>query len=269
MPAVNINNIKVYYEIHGSGAPLLLTAGLGCDSQDWTGIIEELSNHFQLISFDNRGAGRSLTPDKSFTILDMADDAVKLLDYLDIHSAHIIGHSMGGYIALQIAINYPEYVSKLILESTAPISSVRNNLLFKSFHKWLKNGMDFESWIRAWSFWLFSPKRFEDGEFINNYIKGALGYPYKQSIDGFNYQIEAISSFDVRKELGSIKAETLVIEGKEDMLILPREAKVLIDRIPKACFVEIEGAAHRVHTENPKIFNQTVLKFLSSSNNLQ
>lgn len=264
MPKAKINNIQLYYEIHGSGNPLLLISGLGCDSQDWPETVNELSKHFQVITFDNRGAGRSYTPKTPFTISDMATDTIKLLNYLDIHSTHIIGHSMGGYIAQQIAINYPEYVNKLILESTAPISSVRNNLLFKNFLRWRKEGMDLELWIWAWLFWLFSPKRFEDREFVNTYIKGAVEYPFPQSINGFRHQIKAISTFDVRKKLKNIKAETFVIEGKEDILILPCEAKALTNGIPKASFMHIQNTAHRVHTENPKVFNQTVLIFLHS-----
>lgn len=285
MPITKINNNQIYYEIHGSGSrysssnfatpsassnnkkggpPLLLISGLGCDSQDWPETVPALADHFKVITFDNRATGRSYIPAKPFTILDMADDVIKLLDSLDIPAAHIIGHSMGGYIAQQIAIDYPEYVNKLIIESSAPISSVRNNLLFRNFFNWRKEGMNLESWLEAWLFWLFTPKCFENNEFISNYMKAALKYPYPQSTAGFNYQIEAISTFDVRTKLDKIKAETLIIEGKEDILILPSEAQTLTEGIARSSLLLIENAAHRVHTENIKAFNQSVLDFLLS-----
>ncbi len=194
----------------------------------------------------------------------MVDDTMKLLDHLCIQSAHIIGHSMGGYIAQEFAINYPERVNKLVLESTAPLSSTRNDLLFQNFLKLRQEGMDLEPWLWTWLFWLFAPQRFEDKEFINQYIKNTLKYPYPQSIAGFKGQIEAISKFYTRDRLGKIQAKTLVIEGKEDILILPREAEMLIKGIPKSSMLYIEDTAHFIHAEKPKAFNRAVLEFLNT-----
>jgi len=263
MPKTKVNNIQLYYELHGKGVPVLLIAGLGCDSQSWQPIIKEISKRFQAIIFDNRGVGRSDIPILPYTIRDMADDALKLLDHLNVRSTNVIAYSMGGYIAQEFAIRYPERVSKLILESTAPISSARNNLLFENFLKWRLHGMDLETWMRAWSFWLFAPQRFEDRSFIDAYIKAALEYPYPQSISAFKGQIEAISAHNTRDRLRSIQAETLVIAGKDDILILPEESEDLTKRIPKCSLLVVEDAAHSVYVEKPKAFIRAVLEFLS------
>lgn len=263
MPKTKVNNIQLYYELHGKGVPLLLIAGLGCDSQSWHPIISELSEHFQTIIFDNRGVGRSDIPKLPYSIRDMADDTLKLLDYLNVRATNIIGCSMGGYIAQEFAIRYPERVSKLILGSTAPLSSTRNNLLFENLLKWRLDRIDLESWMWAWSFWLFTPQRFEDRSFIDAYIKDALEYPYPQSINAFKGQIEAICTHNARGGLKKIQAETLVIEGKEDILILPGETELLTKEIPKCSSLVVEDAAHSVYMEKPKAFIRAVLDFLS------
>jgi pimeloyl-ACP methyl ester carboxylesterase len=192
----------------------------------------------------------------------MAEDVIKLLDVLKIEKAHIIGHSMGGYIAQELAINYPKRVGKLILESTAPFSTKRNNILFEDIYNQLKREGHSESWIKRWTFWLFSPKLFADGKFIDTFIKSSLKYPYLQKPTGFKSQIDAIALFDASDKLGEIKAKTLIIEGKDDILITPKEAGMLAKGIHGSIFQLLDDIAHCIHIENPKLFVDTVLKFL-------
>ena len=262
MPKAKLNGINLYYEIHGEGEPLLLLPGLGCDSQAWLPIIEGLSDSFRIIALDNRGAGRSDVPTEPYTIRDMAEDAACLLGHVKVDAAHVIGHSMGGYIAQELAINYPDRVDKLLLECTAPVSSERNNLLFRSFLEWQRQGMEMEDWMRTWSFWLFSPQRFEDKDYINGFIRECVEYPHPQSTEGFAGQVEAISSFDARNRLQKIRAETLVIAGAEDILILPGESESLIEGIPGSSMLLVDGAAHRLHTEKEEEFNRAVREFI-------
>jgi len=262
LPKAKPGDIMLYYEIHGKGAPLLLIAGLGSDSSSWSGIINKLSTHFKVIVFDNRGVGRSEIPDKRYTIRQMANDAVRLLDYLKIKRAHIVGHSMGGYIAQELAINHSERVDKLILESTAPVSSKRNKMLFLDFYKELQGDKNLETWIRRWAFWLFSKKCFAHKRFIETFVKNGSNYPYAQQANGFKGQIDAIASFDTRKRLGRIKVKTLVIEGEEDMLIFPKEAKVLAKDISGSIFKSVKDTAHCIHIESPDLFINALMKFL-------
>ena len=261
MAEVSVNGCKLYYDIRGDGLPLLLISGLGTDSQSWAPVLDGFSGHFRLLVFDNRGAGRSDVPDAACTIADMAADARQLLGHLGIGKAHILGHSMGGYIAQELAIEYPECVDKLILADTAPVSSERNNIFFKDFLGWWEKGMDLESRMRQWSFWLFTPERFRDAGFMENYIRAAVANPHQQSIPGFRGQIEAIASFDARDRLRKVGAETLIIEGKEDILILPREAETLKE-IRGSSLHYIEAAAHLLYVEQPEAFSRAVLEFL-------
>jgi pimeloyl-ACP methyl ester carboxylesterase len=262
MPKAKLNGISLYYEIYGKGEPLLLNGGLGSDSASWSGVVKDFSPYFQTIIFDNRGCGRSDTGHEKSSINKMAEDAVKLLDSLKIERAHILGHSMGGYIAQEFAINYPNRVNKLILESTAPISSKRNNDLFEDIYGQLKREGHSEGWFKRWAVWLFSPRFIVDSSFIDTFAKGSVEYPYLQKAEGLKSQIEAIASFDARDKTSTIKAKTLILEGKDDILITPEESKMLAKNIMGSVFRLLYGVAHCIHIENPKLFTGEVLRFL-------
>jgi len=118
MPTVKVGDINMYYEIHGEGEPLLLTAGGGMGLAGWARQTPEFSEKYRVIVFDNRGAGRTDAPDTPYSIEMMADDTAGLLDALGIEKAHILGLSMGGMIAQEFALKYPQRVKSLILATT-------------------------------------------------------------------------------------------------------------------------------------------------------
>ena len=262
MPKINTNGLSLYYEVHGRGEPLLLIAGLDSDSSSWAGVCSKLAKHFRVVVFDNRASGRSDTPNKKCSIHEMADDAIGLLDHLRIKKCHVIGHSMGGYIAQKLAIYYPERIGKLILEATAPVSSARNNMLFNDFLKRFEKDHDNEALMRLWTYWLFSPKTFERKNYIASFIKKAVAYPYLQSVEGFKGQIKAIVQFNACAEIKSIQAKTLVIIGSDDMLIYPVESMQLVRGVKGSVFEEIRDSGHCVHIENPEVFTFKVIQFL-------
>src|SRR4030042_4514445 len=119
MPRQKVNDIEIYYELHGQGEPLVLIMGLRRNIEWWYLQIPTLSKHFKVLAFDNRGAGRSDKPKMDYSIRLFADDAAELMKTVQIGRAHIIGISMGGYIAQELAINYPEMVRGLILGCTS------------------------------------------------------------------------------------------------------------------------------------------------------
>ena len=119
MPKIQTNNIELYYETYGGGGkPLVLISGLGYSNWQWHKMVPLLAKHFQVITFDNRGVGQSDKPAGPYTAGMLARDTVGLLDALKIEKAIIAGHSMGGFIAQAIALDFPQRVEKLILCST-------------------------------------------------------------------------------------------------------------------------------------------------------
>lgn len=261
MPKIKIHDTELYYEIHGNGEPLLLIAGLGSDVSSWAVVAKKLSKYFRVIIFDNPGMGRSGRMGRPFTVKHMAKYAVGLLDRLKITRAHILGHSLGGYVAQEIAVTHPGRVNKLVLEGTAYISSKKNNALFSAFAKGLKDG-DYEEWIKGWVPWLFSRKTVRNKKFIDAFIKGAVKYPYRAGPDGFKAQVQAIASFDMRRKMSLIKAKSLIIEGVDDVLITPKEARALARSIKGNVFKPIKEAGHGVHIEKPREFSSVVFGFL-------
>jgi len=119
MPTVQVNDIAMYYELQGVGEPLVLIAGLGADITLFTGMTGWFAQRYQVVVFDNRGAGRTDKPDSPYSIELMADDTVGLMDALSIERAYVLGISMGGRIALELALSQPSRVGKLVLVSTS------------------------------------------------------------------------------------------------------------------------------------------------------
>jgi pimeloyl-ACP methyl ester carboxylesterase len=262
MASIKLNNIELYYQVEGKGNPLLLIAGLGSDSQSWVPILPELLKYFTIITPDNRGVGRTKSNNTEFSIQQIADDCIALIKHLGYSSVNLLGHSMGGFVAQDIAIRYPEYVSNLILASTSSIDSKRNNALFNDWVSFLESGMDLKLWFRNIFYWLFTKDFFKNEKLLDETIHYAIEYPYPQNKNDFKNQVKAISEFDCQKQLSEISSKTMVINGKEDILFPPEESKKSLQMINGAKFSVIENSAHSIFIEEPKAFTDCVLNFL-------
>jgi len=265
MPKLLINGLDLYYETHGKGPPLMLIAGLASDSQSWQPVIKELSRHFRVIAPDNRGVGRTKPQDINISIQKIADDCIALIKHLGLSSVNVLGHSMGGFVALDLAIRYPEFINKLTLAGTSFSNSKRNNSLFSDWVSYLENGMDSNLWFRNLFYWIFSAHFFENEGAVDVAVQFAIEYPYPQGTVAFRNQVNAIESYDCTKDLFRIHSKTLVINGKEDLLYPPDVGEELARAIPGATFSVFDNAAHSLHVEQPKAFTDCVLDFLYDS----
>ena len=120
MPAVHANGIEINYEIYGSGPPLTMIMGMGCSARQWQWMGPVFAESFKVITFDNRGAGRSGKPEMDYSTEMFADDTCALMDVLGIPRTHLFGVSVGGMIAQRFALKYPERVERLVLGCTMP-----------------------------------------------------------------------------------------------------------------------------------------------------
>ncbi|MCK5131205.1 MAG: alpha/beta hydrolase, partial [Candidatus Sabulitectum sp.] len=232
MPGLMTNGVNLYFEVRGEGQPLLMIAGLASDSQSWLPVVDELSDHRKLIIPDNRGAGRTNPLNAETSIEKIADDCISLIDYLELPSADILGHSMGGFVALDLAIRYPHRVSRLILESTSAFCSPRNNKLFSDWSRYLQDGMTSELWFRNVFYWIFSEKLFADERLLQSTVESAVQYPYQQTAEAFNNQVTAIGEFNCLEDLKKITCETLAVFGGDDLLFQPDENSRVLTGIP-------------------------------------
>ncbi len=265
MGHINTNGVKLYYEVYGEGEPLLLIAGLASDSQSWATVISSFSDDRRVIVFDNRGVGRSTPQYTPTSISKIADDAVRLLDHLNIDSSDIVGHSMGGFVALDMANRYPSRVRKMVLVATSSKSNDKNGKLFKNLADDLSNGIDPKVWFTRVFELIFTKKLLSDNSVVDEMLDYSIEYPYPQSVVSFANQVEAIREFDCSGDLKNIKAPTLLVCGAEDVLFTPEESIGMLSGIAGICSVVIEGAAHSVHLEKSDEFVKCVIEFLENN----
>ena len=264
MPLINVNNINLYYEETGKGFPLILISGLGGSSASWQTVRDVLARKYRVIVLDNRGSGRSSAPDEAYTIAQMSDDLYGLLRHLNITKAHVLGHSMGGFIAQDFAIRYSEKVEKLLLCCTCDRLSSRNKALFETMYNSWKSGLSRDLWFRELYCWVFSQKFFEDEQTVDYAVQFALEYPYQQSLAGFKGQLLACTGFNSFEQLKNIKNETLILVGHDDILITPSESEVLNKKILNTDILVLNGCGHTPHVENRESFSKAVLDFLNN-----
>jgi pimeloyl-ACP methyl ester carboxylesterase len=263
MATATINGAQLYYEVKGSGTPLLLIAGLAADSHTWQPVIKELARHFLVITLDNRGAGRSGAADE-ISIKQMADDCFGLVRHLGFSSVNLLGHCMGGLVAQNCAVRYPGIVTKLVLVSTAARNSHRNNALFSDWASALEAEMEPALWFRNLFYWTLSRRFFDNEASVRAAVRAAIEYPHAQSKLSFRSQVNAVAAFDGRRKLSRISAKTLVIGGKEDLLFPADDFAALAASISGASLATIDNAAHSIHVENPRAFTESILGFLAA-----
>ena len=120
MPRVLLGDLNVYYEVHGEGESLILLHGLGSSTRDWQFQLDDFAQHYQVVTLDLRGYGQTDHPPGPYSIRQMSEDVIALVDYLEISSFHLLGYSMGGAVALQFALDHASHVDKLIVVNSQP-----------------------------------------------------------------------------------------------------------------------------------------------------
>lgn len=262
MPDAPIRDIVTYYEEAGSGDPLILIMGFSGDLQGWAFQVPALSKQARVITFDNRGAGRTSAPDRPYTIAGMAEDVAALMDRLGIAKANVLGFSMGGYIAQSLALVHPEKVDKLILLSTAPGVDGYGRAVVKSFMDVRRSNLSREQFVRFMAPWLYSPDLLDDTERLDRSVLNSVNNPYAQQDHAFLRQAEAILGWDIEGRHGEIKQQTLVLCGNDDILVPPRNSERLAKLLPNATLKVLDGG-HVGMIEYPNEYNTAFTEFLT------
>jgi pimeloyl-ACP methyl ester carboxylesterase len=264
MPTVRVGDINIYYEGHGKGEPLLLIAGWGTDLTCWQFQIPEFSTKYRVIAFDNRGAGRTDAPDEPYSFRMMADDAVGLLDVLGIGKAHILGVSMGGCIAQEIAIEHPDRTRSLILAATTAAPGACP-MLMNTLTAWtaaMREGVSPKTMARMQLPYVVTSRFFDQPEMVALFVDTVAANPYPPRAYACQRQTDASAVQDTRAQLRQIVAPTLVLVGREDIMLPVRHSEELAALIPGARLVVLEGGAHGFSIEIADKFNRAVLEFL-------
>ena len=247
---------RLYYEVHGSGPPLLLVAGLGGVGAFWKEHVPVFAESFTVVLHDHRGTGRSSPSQIDYSVEQMSDDLLQLLDHLEIKCAGLIGHSTGGAIGQTLALDQPDRIGKLVLSATWSAADDYFKRLFQVRGEILSEG-GVEAYVRSNAVFMFPPHWIRD--------KLALMLPgEKDAINAFPKpeimlsRIRDILKFNRRDDLGAIRSPVLVIGARDDITTPAYFSEELGRLIPNAetLFLEtgghffplVEGAAFRKHT---------------------
>jgi pimeloyl-ACP methyl ester carboxylesterase len=252
MPSVKAGASELYYERAGSGEPMLLIQGMAATHLAWgRPFLDQLEAHFECVIYDHRGMGRSGRAELPFTIVDLAEDALGLLDALEIESAHVVGISMGGMVAQELALAHPERIHSLTIGASycgGPEGSLMDPKDLEMLGEAMASG-DPERVRRA--FWEInlSPAFREDDSRYQPFREMAEALPAPGPV--VMQQMRATADHDTSERLGSLKVPTLVIHGTEDRLLRASNGR----QIASLMSIEpalLEGVGHLFWWEQPQ-----------------
>ena len=263
MPKADLGGFELHYEEHGAGEPLLLVSGLGGVASFWKPNLPALSAKFRVILHDHRGTGASTHSKMKYSVDQMSDDLVRLMDRLKIERAHLVGQSTGGAIGQTLAITRPERVGKLVLAGTWPKADAYFLRLFEMRRKLLMTAGT-EAYIRALPVFLY-PSWWvsENIGLIEEREKAAI--PASAPAEVIAARIDAICAFDRSAELGRIKAKTLVICAKDDIITPAYFSEELARRIPGARLILLQRGGHCASEAAREDFERATLAFLGEN----
>lgn len=263
MPKTNVNGLEMYYEMEGTGFPVVCISGLSLDHLAWAPQVPALTAAgYRCVVFDNRDAGQTDQSESGYGIRQMADDTVGLMDAIGLSSAHIVGMSMGGMIAQDIATGHAARVASLTLVCTG--GAIDGSAGILRAWKAMRPHCTLDDFVHSVSAWLFTHRFYQQPEPMQGFLQMVRDDPFPQSAAGFQRQCDAVLSYDGMARLGAITAPTHVIVGTEDNLTPPRMSRTLAERIGGATLTEVPAAGHVMQVETAEAFNRPLIEFLQA-----
>lgn len=247
----------------GQGAPLVLLPGLGTDHTVWGRQFPALAKHFRTYALDPRDAGRTDPAAAPYTIRDMAADVAAFIEDLGKGPALVAGWSMGGAIAQELALGWPQLVRALALVATYHEGDRRAD---ERFHAMLhaRQALPYEKYLRLSMPWAFCYQTYERPGFVEDYIQRALALPHQQPADAYARQMAATLRHHTRDRLHAIACPTLLLVGHEDILTPPeRFSHAMAAEIPGSRLVEVPAAGHALLWEQPETVTEALLGFFT------
>lgn len=258
MPNIQINDISTYYEAHGAGDPLLLIHGLGSSLRDWELQVPVFTEHFQVITYNVRGHGRSDKPKGPYSVPMFADDTVALLRALNFSAVNVVGISMGGMIAYQLAVSYPEMVKRLVVANCTPELLVRG--INEQLIIWQRElivrfiGMRKMGEVLSERLFIKPEQAGLRATFVERWAENDKR--------AYLASMRALVGWSVADQLHNLTMPTLVIAADEDYAFMGDKESYL-HLMPDAQMTVVEDSRHATPVEYPELFNQLVMDFLS------
>ena len=274
MPIAEANGIRIYYEVHGQGYPLLTITGLGYGAWFWHRFAPLLAHRYRVITFDNRGAGQSDKPDGPYTLAMMAADAAGLLDALGISRAAVMGISLGGLIAQELVWIRPDLVDKLILAGTmhggpkaVPVTP-ETQAIMERLARLSEQGGD-PAEIAREAILASCPPGFAEQN--PSLVQEQIDYRLSNPVPPAQYQAQMQASAaaalmtedEVVRRLSSIRVPTLILHGDSDVVVPVINARLLAEKIPGSRLLILPGCGHKFPLEAPEVTAKVVIEFLT------
>jgi pimeloyl-ACP methyl ester carboxylesterase len=275
MSFAEVNGIKLCYESHGNGFPIILLHGFGSKKEIWKPQIKDFSKKYRVIAFDRRGTGRSERPDNPYTMEDLLNDIYGLIDYLQIRSTHLIGRSFGGMVAQNFVLKFPDMIKKLVLIATYAkteeehVDLIVNNRI---------NGLKLLKTDPVQAFWNGSKVLFHQkfqlemkrnlnkkfyGDFsAEDLIEETTIFPSRSQ--DIRNQGNAMKEHNTLNRLHEIQHETLLLGASHDRLIPKKSMLELNERISNSTLKFIEKAGHFMTLSRAEEINRIILDFLDN-----
>lgn len=262
MPKLKVSDIEMYYECLGEGEPVVLVTGYGADLFAWALQAPVLSENYKVYMVDNRGVGDTDKPAGPYSIPMMADDLAGFFRAAGIEKAHLVGHSMGGMIVQQFALDHPDLLRSLTLASTT-CRPPRGSELMLSLWADILEKLGDEAFVNNIIGWCFTFD-FIDAQYdaLLMLRQMSLDHLKEKPVlpDCLRSQCAAVVDFNVADEIGRIRVPTMVLVGEKDILTPPVFSREIAGRIPQSRLKLIEGG-HAFNNQAPGAFNQALVDF--------
>ena len=258
-------SVRIAWERHGSGAPLLLIHGLGYERCGWEPVLPGLAAQFDVILFDNRGIGESDPPPGPYTAAEMAGDAIRVLDEAGVERAHVVGTSLGGMVAQELALGHPDRVDRLVLACTTP-GGPKAHPMPQQTVALMAEAATLEPAVALRRFVenaLAPATVTEHPELVDRIMAHRLATAQQPA--AWAAQAAAGATFDAFDRLGALAAPALVQHGDEDVVVDPRNADVLVELLPDARLERLPETGHLFFWEAPERFVSSVSAFLEDA----
>lgn len=257
MPFIKANNVNLYYEQHGQGEDILLISGLSADHNAWALILPELCKKYRVTVFDNRGAGQSEVPSGKYHIAQMAEDVFDLITKLNINSAHVVGHSMGGMITEQLALISPEKVKSLCIVCSKATPYARSKHWLELSYQMRQKEVDIPIMIDYGFSIIFGNEFISNSNNVLMWRELLMANEHPQTLEGFQSQLHATTTYNALESLKNIKQRTLVLAGEDDLLTPLKLSKQIQSAIPNAELKTLPSG-HMPNIECPEVLAETI-----------
>ena len=264
MATVSAGGVELWVEQEGEGDDVLLISGLADEGAAWADQVADLRAGYRVTVFDNRGVGRSEAPPGPYAIADFAADTIALMDALGFERPHVVGSSMGGAIAQELAVAHPARVRSLVLNGTWCRG---DRFLHEVFRNWMWSARKADSvrdFLVAVNLWCFSPRIWNDGV-MDGWLDAAEASPYAQSVEAFCWSAEALIGHDCADRIGMIAVPTLVTVGEVDLVLPRRFSEAIVERIPGARLEVLPEVGHQPFQEVPAEYNRLLREHFAAA----